>query len=149
MATKDKASSKGGLANSWGHVRKRPLPTAVTGFEFEEIDGIKVPKAPSNDTATVIRNDGPALAWELTQAMAFAQGYAEKKGHVVSPGALLDKFPLIAKYCGVDGAQEIACSDAGKISSRQVAVNAISKLTQVKSSTVERYFRESSTVKKK
>lgn len=127
--------------NEFGQHRKKPRPTDIKSFQVGELDGIKVLKEPSNDTATVIREEGPALVLEITQALRYCQGSASRTGATVSCAAVRAKFPLIDKYFDDRKIERLTISEAGKISPRKEAVNAITDITQIPQATVERYFR--------
>lgn len=90
---KKRQSHKQKSFNAYGHYRKAPNQDAIRDFSFTEIDGIKVLDGPSNSTATVIRNDGPALERELIAAMTYSQRSQKRLGHTVAPHRLRQKFP--------------------------------------------------------
>jgi hypothetical protein len=146
MAKKRQSHKQKGF-NPYGHYRKAPNQDAIRDFSFTEIDGIKVLDEPSNSTATVIRNDGPALERELIEAMTYSQRSQKRLGHIVAPHTLRQKFPAIDKYCDDDQVTEIACSEPGKINPHQHSVYILSERLQISVGTVDRYFRNA-TLKK-
>src|SRR5437660_11580526 len=93
--------------------------------------------------------DGPLLELELLRAMTFSQGFNESHGHVVEAKKLSENFPTIAKYCDAHELQTITKSDPGTLPTRKFAVNVFSKRLQIKAETVDRYFREASSMKAK
>jgi hypothetical protein len=130
-------------ANAWGHYRKPlSLPDNVQSFLFKEIDGIKVLDEASNHTATVIRCEGPALEWELIQAMTYCQRSLAKTKSTTPVSTIRSKFPMIDKYLEDDQVQAIACSEVGKKNARKEAVSILAERLQIDSHTVERYFRK-------
>jgi len=145
---KNKGSEKSPAANPHGHYR-RPLPANVRGFEFEEINGIKVLKqgGESNDTLSAIRVEGPALASEITQAMTYCQRRRAKTKITVSNAEIRSKFQTIDRYCDDDQVQAIAISEAGKADARKEAVSILADRLQIKKETIERYFRRPSNQK--
>jgi hypothetical protein len=131
------------LTNRLGQFRKGPncSPEELHGFTFAEIDGVKVLDRASNSTVTFIHNDGPALEFGLTRAMAYSQRSQQRLGHTVSLAVLRQKFPAIDKYCDDDQVQVIACSEAGKINPHKHAIHIISERLQMSPATIDRYFR--------
>jgi len=105
------------------------------------MDGVKVLDRASNTTVTFVRDEGPALEFELTRAMTYSQRSQQRCGHTVDPAVLRQKFPTIDKYCDDDQVQAIACSEVGKINPRKHAVHIMSERLQIPASTVDRYFR--------
>jgi hypothetical protein len=136
-----------GPTNPCGQYRKTPsLPDNVHGFQFKEIDGIKVLDESSNHTATVIRLEGPALESEIIQAMTYSQRSLAKT-HTTAPVATIrSKFPTIDKYLEDDQVQAIACSEAGGKNARKEAVSILAERLQIAPHTVERYFRKSTRI---
>ena len=147
MNDKQSVRKQNVLGNSYGHYRKRSTQDAVRDFSFTEIDGVKVVDEPSNSTATVILNDGPALEMELLEAMTYSQRSQRRLGYTVAPRTLRQKFPTIDKFCDDDQVQEIACSEAGRLNPHKHAVHIISERLQIPRGTVDRYFRNP-TIKK-
>jgi hypothetical protein len=133
-----------GRMNPWGQYRK--LPENVRNFQFKEIDGIKVLEEPSNHTATVIGCEGPALAWEMIQAMTYCQRSLAKTKSTTPVATVRAKFPMLNKYMEDDQIQAIACSEVGKKNARKEAVSVLAERLQIDPHTVERYFRESTKI---
>jgi hypothetical protein len=133
----------------FGHYRKKSSsgPEELQDFSFTEIDGIKILAKASNSTVTSILNHGPALEWELMQALTYSQRSHQRLGHTVAPRILRQKFPTIDKFCDDDQVQEIACSGPGKLNPHKHAVHIISERLQISPGTVDRYFRNP-TIKK-
>jgi hypothetical protein len=123
-------------------------PEEFSDFSFKDIDGVKVLDRASNSTVTSILNWGPALEWEITQAMTYSQVLRKRLKHTVGPRILRDKFLTIDKFCDDEQILEIACSEPGMISPRQQAVHILSERLQISPRTIERYFRKP-TIKKK
>ena len=118
-------------------------------FSFTEIDGVKVLDQPSNSTVTSILNHGPALEWELMQAMTYSQRLQKQLGYTVSPSVLRQKFPTVDRFCDDDQVQEIACSEPGKVNPHKHTVHILSERLQIPPATVDRYFRNPTRKNKK
>ena len=127
-------------------MRAKPtLPAGVKSFEFEKIDGITVLKTGggSNDTASVIRHEGPLLESEITRAMTYSQrSTAAAAGRMPQTTVIRAKFPMIAKYCDDDQIETITRSEAGGLNARKEAVSILSGRLQINPVTVARYFRK-------
>jgi hypothetical protein len=142
------AGNKQGGANPWRQYRKTPsLPENVRSFQLGEKDGIKILEERSNDTATVIRCEGPVLELELIQAMTYCQGSAAKAGCILPVATIRSKFPMISKYCDDGRVQAITRSEAGVMNARKEAVSILAEKLQINPRTVERYFRKPTTNK--
>jgi hypothetical protein len=143
--TKNSGKSVGkgqGRLNPFGQYREAPsIPEGVRNFQFTEIDGIKVLEEPSNHTATVILHEGPALEWEIIQAMTYSQRSLAKTKRIVPVATLRSIFPMIDKYMENDQIQAVACSEAGKNNARKEAVSILAERLQIAPRTIERYFR--------
>jgi hypothetical protein len=141
-----KPIGKAKKGDRWGHSRKAPAPG---DFEFIEINGVKVLKHQSNETATWVRHELPVLELEVHQFMTYSQRLSAVNSGKIPPWTTVRaKFPMLDRFCDESKILEISGAGAGMKSPRKEAVAIMAEKLQMPPETIERYSRQLSVKKK-